>query len=94
MDQTTIPSQSQDSVHFQSKNDDFFGSFKIAPLMHRYGMADISFIEALCRILMLATDRLRQLGTFCEKTAIAFFDAIMDAALQCVGLSKNKLLTG
>ena len=54
-------------------------------------VADISFLEALCRILTLATDRLKQLGTFCEKTAAAFFDAIMNAALQCVGLSKNKL---
>jgi hypothetical protein len=32
------------------------------------------------------------LGAFCEKTAAAFFDAIMDTALQCVGLSKNKLV--
>jgi hypothetical protein len=31
------------------------------------------------------------LGSFCENTANAFFDAIMDTALQCVGLSKNKL---
>jgi hypothetical protein len=54
-------------------------------------VADISFLEALCRILTLATDRLKQLGTFCENTALAFFDAIMNAALQCVGLSKNKL---
>jgi hypothetical protein len=54
-------------------------------------VADITFLEALCRILTLATDRLKQLGTFCEKTAAAFFDAIMNAALQCVGLSKNKL---
>jgi hypothetical protein len=53
-------------------------------------VADISFLEALCRILTLATDRLKQLGTFCEKTAAAFFDAIMESALQCVGLSKNK----
>jgi hypothetical protein len=54
-------------------------------------VADISFLEALCRILTLATDRLKQLGTFCEKTAAAFFDAIINTALQCVGLSKNKL---
>ncbi|WP_054032247.1 hypothetical protein [Desulfatitalea tepidiphila] len=54
-------------------------------------VADITFLEALCRILTLATDRLKQLGTFCEKTAAAFFDATMNAALQCVGLSKNKL---
>ena len=55
-------------------------------------VADITFFEALCRILTLATDRLKQLGTFCEKTAAAFFDAIMNTALQCVGLSKNKLV--
>jgi hypothetical protein len=55
-------------------------------------VADISFMEALYRILTLATDQLRQLDTFCEKTAAAFFDAIMNTALQCVGLSKNKLV--
>lgn len=56
-------------------------------------VADISFMEALCRILTLATDQLKKLGTFCEKTAAAFFDAVMDAALRCIGLSKNKLGT-
>jgi len=54
-------------------------------------VADISFIEALFRILTLAANRLKEVGTFCEKTATAFFDAIMDTALQCVGLSKNKM---
>ena len=53
---------------------------------------DISFMQALYRILTLAADQLKQLGAFCEKTAAAFFDAIMDTALQCVGLSKNKLV--
>jgi hypothetical protein len=37
--------------------------------------------------------RLKQLRISCEKTATAFFDAIMDTALQCVGLSKNKMAT-
>ncbi len=55
-------------------------------------VGDISFIEALQRILTLAADRLKDMGTICEKTASAFFDAIMDTALQCVGLSKNKLV--
>jgi len=54
-------------------------------------VADISFMEALYRILTLAAEQLKQLGTFCEKTATAFFDAIMDTALQCIGLSKNKV---
>jgi len=48
-------------------------------------------MEALYRILTLAAEQLKQLGTFCEKTATAFFDAIMHTALQCIGLSKNKL---
>jgi hypothetical protein len=53
--------------------------------------ADIPFLQALYRILTLAADQLNQLGAFCEKTAAAFFNAIMDTALHCVGLSKNKL---
>jgi len=52
---------------------------------------DISFIEALYRILTLAADQLKDIGNFCEKTASAFFDAVMEAALQCVGLSKSNL---
>lgn len=54
-------------------------------------VSDISFIEALYRILTLAADRLKEIGNFCEKTASVFFDAIMDNALQCAGLSKNNL---
>jgi hypothetical protein len=54
-------------------------------------MADISFVQALYRILTLAADQLKQMGTFCERTATALFDAIMENALQCVGLSKNNL---
>ncbi len=57
-------------------------------------VADISFLEALYRILTIATDRLKKAGTFCEKTASTFFDAIIDVALQCVGLSKNNLAIG
>ena len=53
---------------------------------------DISFIEALYRVLSLAVAQLRAIDNFCEKTAFAFFDAIMNTALQCVGLSKNKLV--
>jgi len=55
-------------------------------------VADISFMQALYRILTLASDQLKQLGSFCEKTASAFFNTIMDKALQCVGLSKSKLV--
>jgi len=54
-------------------------------------VSDISFIEALYRILTMATAQLKNIGSFCEKTASAFIDVIMDTALQCVGLSKNSL---
>ena len=57
-------------------------------------VADISFMQALYRILTLVADQLKQLGTFCEKTAVAFFDAVMKTALQCVGLSKNSTVNG
>lgn len=40
---------------------------------------DISFIEALNRILTLVADQLRKLGTIYEKTAAVFFDAVVEA---------------
>ena len=55
-------------------------------------LSDISFIEALYRILTLAADRLREMSAFCEETARTFFDTIMEAALYYVNLSKNKLI--
>ena len=54
---------------------------------------DISFIEALHRILTLAVERLRRMGMCCEKTAVAVFDTVMTAALKYVNLSKNRLTT-
>ena len=52
---------------------------------------DIAFIESLYRVLSLAVDQLKTIGSYCEKTASAFFDAIINTALQCIGLSKNDL---
>ncbi len=56
-------------------------------------VADISFIEALYRIMALAGERLRKINSYCEKTVSTFFDAIMETALKCVGLSNNKWVT-
>ena len=53
-------------------------------------MHDISFMEALIRILSMVTERMRQLGDFCEKTFHAFYYAAMDAAITCFGMSKNR----
>lgn len=50
---------------------------------------DISFVEALQRILTLAVEQLRQLGIFCEKTASVFFDTVITEALKYVNLSKS-----
>lgn len=55
-------------------------------------LSDISFVEALYRILTLAADRLRKMGAFCEKTVQAFFDTLMEAILKYVNLSKNSFV--
>jgi hypothetical protein len=56
-------------------------------------MADISFIEALYRLLTLAGERLREIGSYCEKTASVIFDAIIENALKYVSLSKSDGVT-
>jgi hypothetical protein len=50
---------------------------------------DITFMEAMLRIFSLATDRLRQLGSYCEKTFQAFYYAALEAAINCLGFSKS-----
>lgn len=54
---------------------------------------DISFMEALYRLLSLALASIQKMGAFCDKTLQSFFDAVIDAALDCVNMSKNKLKT-
>ena len=54
-------------------------------------LSDISFVEALYRILTLSVEQLREIGTYCEKTAMAFFDLVMQAALKHVNLSKSNI---
>ncbi|MFH2059228.1 MAG: transposase [Pseudomonadota bacterium] len=57
-------------------------------------VSDISFVESLYRIMTLAGNRLKTLGSYCEKTAGAFFDAIMETALKYSGLlEKQKLVS-
>ena len=52
---------------------------------------DIGFVEAFNRIMTLAVEQLRQMGTFCERTAMAFFDTVIATALKYVNLSKNRV---
>jgi len=40
--------------------------------------------------MILAGNRLKVIGSYCEKTATTFFDAIMQTALQCVGLLEKR----
>lgn len=57
-------------------------------------ISDISFVEALYRIMTLAGNRLKTFGSYCEKTATAFFNAIMETALKSTGLlEKQKLFS-
>lgn len=53
---------------------------------------DISFIEALHRILSLVVQRVRQAGSYCEKTVSEFFDAAIETTLKCLGISKNRVM--
>jgi len=55
-------------------------------------VSDISFVESLYRIMTLAGNQLKKLGSYCEKTAAAFFDAVMTTALQCSGLLEKQKL--
>lgn len=55
-------------------------------------LSDISFIEALYRIVLLASQAIRKMGTYCEETVRDFFDTIIEVALKNVNLSKNKLI--
>jgi hypothetical protein len=50
-------------------------------------------MEALYRLLTLALASTRKMSTFCEKSVRSFFDAVIDAALECVNMSKNKIKT-
>ena len=54
-------------------------------------VTDISFIESLHRILNMATEHIREIGSFCEKTAHVLLDTIIETALMNVGFSKNYL---
>ncbi len=49
-------------------------------------LVDISWLEALHRIMTLAIEQLCQIRTFCEKTGTAFFEAAIAAALKHVNL--------
>jgi hypothetical protein len=53
---------------------------------------DISFVESLNRIMTLAGKQLKKLGHYFEKTATAFFDAVITTALQCAGLLEKRKL--
>ena len=54
---------------------------------------DITFMQALLRILSLATERMRQLGEYCERTFQALYYSALHAAAEVFGLSKNNGLT-
>ena len=55
-------------------------------------LSDISFVEALHRLLTLAMEQLREMGTVCEKTASMFFDKVMQVALQYFNLSTSSMI--
>jgi len=54
---------------------------------------DISFLEALMRILSLAADRMRSIGSYCQKTFDAFFYVAMDVTLNTLKIVKNSSIS-
>jgi hypothetical protein len=54
---------------------------------------DISFLEALMRILTLAADRMRVIGSYCQKTFDAFFYVAMEITLNTLGIGKNRAIS-
>lgn len=51
---------------------------------------DITFLESLMRILTLAADRMRSIGSYCQKTVDAFFYVAMDVALNSLRILKTR----
>ena len=54
---------------------------------------DITFLEALMRILELTAGRMRCIGAYCQKTFDAFFYVAMDVALNTLGIVKNRTIS-
>jgi hypothetical protein len=53
-------------------------------------MRDLTYMESLMRILTLAIDNLRKLGTFCEKTCQAIFYAVVRNAVKYMDLCRHR----
>ena len=53
---------------------------------------DITFLESLMRILALAADRMRAIGSYCQKTFDAFFYVAMEITINTLGIGKNSAL--
>jgi len=50
---------------------------------------DLSLIDALQRLLVLALDKVRSSGEFAESVVVAMIDAIMGAAIEFIKTSKR-----
>jgi len=53
-------------------------------------MRDLTYMESMFRILNLAVDRIRKIGTFCEKTCQAIFYAVVKAAVDSIDLRRHR----
>jgi hypothetical protein len=50
---------------------------------------DITFIEALLRLVSPVEDRMKSISVYCQKTLDAFFFVVMDIALNTIGINRN-----
>lgn len=54
---------------------------------------DITFLEALMRILTVAANRMRSLGSYCQRTLDSFFYVAMDVALNTLDIVKTRTIS-
>jgi hypothetical protein len=50
---------------------------------------DITFVEALLRILSITEERMKSISSFCRETINAFFYVVMDVALKTLGIVRS-----
>jgi hypothetical protein len=53
---------------------------------------DITFIEALLRIVSLVEDRMRSISAYCRETIDVLFFAVMDIAFNTFAINRNRSL--
>ncbi len=93
MTHNNIDTKTQADIQIKGNIDDFFNKFSIATSLHRCGVRKrhgYSVRPPLDFSLLPSADA-EKLGSYCEKTATAFFDAVMGTTFQKFSLVTSKI---